>query len=489
MLVLLATAALIMLRPEKFDATMTLLVKRERADNVVNPDASAQTINPRGEVTEAELNSVAELLKGRDLLEAVALSTGLAQASMTASTSQTGILEGVGAKLGLTESAPAAPVPAAAARSLTPEQQTVALARVVRRLGSDLSVVPIKRTTLINVGYSSTDPEMAARVLNELGKLYLEKHARINRPVGAYDFFSEQTERLRREMTTAEDSLLGFGRTEGVVSADMERDDALKQLTGFEAQLQDTRAERAAANRRLDELNALADRTPERMTTQMRTLANPGLIAALKDKVLGLELRRTEMLDKFLPTYPPVVQLEEQLAQAREALEAAQEQPATEETTDRNPISEWLKNEIAKVSAEAEAAAAKEASIQQSIRFYQVKARDLDDKSAVQNELKRSLKSAEDNYLLYLQKQEEARISDALDQARISNVAIAEPAKVPVLPAGGGTVVAAGGVLAALLLGLAATYIRHYTSPHLQTPDDVEEVLNVPVLASLSGRR
>jgi uncharacterized protein involved in exopolysaccharide biosynthesis len=356
-------------------------------------------------------------------------------------------------------------------------------------LNADLDIQPLRRTTLITVSYRSTDPDLAARVPNELGRLYLEKHMAVHRPEGAYEFFSEQTDRLRSELTAAEKDLLGYGRTANVVSADVERDDALKRLADFEAQLEQTRAEKAAATRHLAELSLMAAQTAERLTTQVTTGDNPGLIAALRNKVLELELRRTELLTKFLPTYQPVVQIEEQLAQARDALAAAEQAPAHAETTDANPIYGWLQNEIARVNAESQAASARETAIQESVRLFQRKARTLDEKSAVQQELRRRLKNAEDNYVLYRQKQEEARISDALDRARISNVAIAEPATVPVLPSGGAAPVAMAGVLAAVLLGLAATYVRHFTSPHLHTPDEVEEALDVPVLASVAANR
>ena len=44
------------------------------------------------------------------------------------------------------------------------------------------------------------------------------------------------------------------------------------------------------------------------------------------------------------------------------------------------------------------------------------------------------------------------------------------------------------GLALALLVGLATVYIRAYTSPYLHGPDDVEEALGVPLLASLSRR-
>ncbi len=46
-------------------------------------------------------------------------------------------------------------------------------------------------------------------------------------------------------------------------------------------------------------------------------------------------------------------------------------------------------------------------------------------------DLQREVKAAEENYLLYLQKREEARIADALDKSHILNVAIAEPPNGP----------------------------------------------------------
>ena len=100
------------------------------------------------------------------------------------------------------------------------------------------------------------------------------------------------------------------------------------------------------------------------------------------------------------------------------------------------------------------------------------------------------MKTAEENYLLYKKKQEEARISDALDRTRIANVVIAEAPTVPTVPSSSGrlSLLMLGAVLA-VVLGLAAAYLLAYISPYVQSPEDVEDTLGVPVLASLSARR
>ena len=68
------------------------------------------------------------------------------------------------------------------------------------------------------------------------------------------------------------------------------------------------------------------------------------------------------------------------------------------------------------------------------VQHYQGIARSLDEKETQQADLVRNVKTSEDNYLLYMRKREEARISDALDSKRIVNVAIAEAATVPAFP-------------------------------------------------------
>src|SRR6202020_2865925 len=54
--------------------------------------------------------------------------------------------------------------------------------------------------------------------------------------------------------------------------------------------------------------------------------------------------------------------------------------------------------------------------------------------SVDQQDLIRTAKAEEDNYLLYLRKREEARIGDALDENRVLNVAIVEQPVASALP-------------------------------------------------------
>ncbi|HEY7615820.1 MAG TPA: hypothetical protein VH744_03380, partial [Terriglobales bacterium] len=91
-------------------------------------------------------------------------------------------------------------------------------------------------------------------------------------------------------------------------------------------------------------------------------------------------------------------------------------------------------------------------------------------------------------YLLYVNKREEARIGDALDQEGILNVSIAQQPTVPALPTRSTFSVGLLGLVLAGTLSTGLVFAADYFDPAFQTPDDVLAYLGTPVLASLPRR-
>jgi uncharacterized protein involved in exopolysaccharide biosynthesis len=113
---------------------------------------------------------------------------------------------------------------------------------------------------------------------------------------------------------------------------------------------------------------------------------------------------------------------------------------------------------------------------------------DWDAKTVEQSALLREAKANEESYLLYLTKREQQRTSDLLDDKRIANVAIAVPARVPVLPARSPSSVVFSGFLLAIFAAIAAAYLAEFADPSFRTPFEVEETLNLPILAAVPKR-
>lgn len=436
--------------PKQYQAEMKILVKRERVDPTLTSDKTT-VIEPRSDVSEEQVQSEVELLRSRDLLENVVKACGL--------------------------------VPAGDGQD--DRESSVRLARAVRSLQNALQVEPLKKTNLISATYRSRDPALAARVLNTLSNLYLEKHLAVHRLPGAFDFFQKQTERYRNELATNEEHLIGFDRDTGLVSPQLEKEITLRKLSDFDAALRETRTDIAETTQRIRGLEGQMVTTSPRITTQERTSDNPMLLQQLKSTLLNLELKHTELLSKFAADYPLVRDLEKQIAQTRAAIAAAEQAPVHEQTTDRDPTYAWLHQELAKNRAQLIALRGRAEALAPVVETFQAKTHSLDEKGATQQDLVRAAKAAEDNYLLYLQKQEEARISDALDRNRIVNVAIAEAATVPALPTHSPWFTLLLGGLLASLLSVASAFGADYLDPSFRTPQELHNTLRIPVLAAV----
>jgi uncharacterized protein involved in exopolysaccharide biosynthesis len=439
------------LLPKQYQAEMKILVKRERVDPTLTAGKTTTVIDSRAEVSEEQVQSEVELLRSRDLLENVVKACGLAPS----------------------------------ANVQNDRERSVGLARAVRDLQKKLQVEPLRKTNLISVTYQSRNPEHAARVLNALSSLYLEKHLAVHRLPGALDFFQRQTERYRSELTTNEEQLIRFDSDSRLVSPQLEKEIMLRKQSEFDAALRETRTDIAETVQRISALEAQVATTSPRVTTLERTSDNPMLEQQLKATLLNLELKHTELLSKFAPEYPLVQEVQKQIAQAQAAIDAAEQSPLHEQATDRDPTYSWLHEELAKNRAQLVTLRARAEALAPVVETYQTKTHILDEKGATQEDIVRTIKAAEQNYLLYLQKQEEARISDALDRNRIVNVAIAEAATVPALPMRSPLFTLLLGGLLATLLSLGSAYGADYLDPSFRTPQELYNTLDIPVLAAV----
>ncbi len=97
----------------------------------------------------------------------------------------------------------------------------------------------------------------------------------------------------------------------------------------------------------------------------------------------------------------------------------------------------------------------------------------------------RTAKAAEETYLIYVRKREEARIGDALDARGILNISIAQPPIVPALPARSAWMFAMVGFFLAGTVSTSVAFAADFLDPAFRTPDEVVAYLGSPVLASL----
>ena len=447
------------LQPVYYEARVRLLVTRDRVDATVTPIQEGAVPN-RSEVTEMELRSEAQILQSRDLLRGVVEACGLTPES----TWPQRVLR-----------------PIRGEPALSPAMR---LDRLVMDLSRRLRATVVERSSLIEVTYSSTTAAEAYCVLDRIAENYVEKHLTLQRPAGSLRFFQDAAAGYRRSLEAAEARLREFGQLVGTGAVELQTDLKVRRLGEAEALLQGTNAGIAELRERARTIEAQLASAPERRTTEMRTADNPQLMERLTSTLLDLELKHTALAARYEPAYLPLQDLEQQIEHTRAAIKAAAAAPLVDKTTDSDPTYDWLRAELTRTTAELAALGARAAATNRTVESYRGEIRDLSNRSIEHQDLERQLKAEEGSYLLYLRKQEEARIAQALDSQGITNVVVAEAPNVPGIPTSLRAPVWLGGMVCAALASLLLAFVVDFSDPSFRTPREVQQALDLPVFAA-----
>jgi polysaccharide biosynthesis protein PslE len=442
-----------------YEVTCQVIVDRERQDPMVTTEQTNQPSQPASSVTPEEINSEIEILKSPDLLQEVVLANNLQDREEHSLMAK-----------------------------VFPASHAEYVARAVRKLGKKLKIELVDKSNNISVTYRSTDPTLAYNVMKSLADLYMQKHLMVHRPSGTLDFFTAETEKYRQALADAEAKLAGFDSQSNIAAPDVEKTYLAQQVAQFEGLLNQSRQAVKSDEVRIKEIQRQMAATPARAATQQTTTPATILLQQLKSSLLASQLKKTNLLMKYDPSYPLVKEADEEIRETEAAIAQADSKQYLSSTTDRDPTFELLRQNLAQTQSDLAAQTASVKAIENGIADMHSKIVGLDQAALQQSDLQREARADESNYLLYLSKREQERTLDALDQKRIANVAIAVPPLYPFLPKFSPLLIFAIGICLAMLLSASAAFLADYLDTTLKTPDEVCKVLEIPVLGSVSRR-
>src|SRR6266550_4485539 len=339
--VVLGTALLTWLLPNKYESRMKILVKNQRVDVAITPEATSGTPGAvDDEVSESAINSEIELVTSRDLLTQVAKETGLGQAGSSMfwkrSTSE-------------------------------PER----IEKAASDLAKDLVIAPVKKANVISISYSANSPELAAAVLQKLGELYLEKHLKLHHPTGASDFFKEEADQYQTQLHDSEKQLTGFQQDNNLVVLAQQKDLTLQKTAEAKAKLLESETAFNEATNRIKRIEQQLATMPKRIVPQSKSITAQYSAERLNTMMVELQNRSTQLLTKFRPDDRLVREVDAQIRTTKDALAKAESQTATEQQTDLNPLRQTLETEYSRARLEQTGAQARRDTLSAQLRDYE----------------------------------------------------------------------------------------------------------------------
>ncbi len=390
-------ALVLLLKPAKYEAHMSFLVRNDRAEPLVSADPHQNAIQ-LGDVTEEQINSEVELLGSSELLQGVVRACGLY-------------------------------------REFAPEASGAAVEKATRKLGKNLVVTPVRKSNLITVAYSSPDRERSVEVLNELAKEYLAKHLTLHTADSAASFFAAKSAEIQRQLDEAEVRRADVLTHSGYELLTVQKQGEVQQLIDAQRTIGEADASIAETDSRLATVMMEQRLRAPRVVTQEKSSANQFTVEQLNTLLANLENKRTELATKFLPGDRLLVQQDQEIADTRGALATAEAMHADDKTTDVNPLRLALDGEADRLREQRAGLVSRRSNLSLQAARRRGEVGTMEHAEVGVDDLDRQIKELEETLSLYRSKAISAQITDDLDQAKISNVVVAEPPIVPALPA------------------------------------------------------
>jgi len=351
-------------------------------------------------------------------------------------------------------------------------------------LSKALDVSVERGSTIMQWEVEADSPELAQLILKELISVFQEEHLRIHRNQNSKQFFVQQLKQLEEELSTAQWNLRDAKNEIGVVSVLDRRMTLESEMKEVEVAQYSAKQELSRNIATINDLITQTETIPMRDTGDKRTMPNSG-VDQLNSQLYTLKVKRLDLVSRLSEEHPLVQAVTRQIKEAQGVVDA--EESTREEVVDRvNPIHEALLLQLAQQqSARAGLDALLETLDQQRVSVLK-NLNELNNAEVRIDDLTRRVAVSEKQFFRYSDDLEQASIDAEMEEQRISNISLVQPAALiekPIKPSK--TLVALGGLLVAIGGTISIVVISEKTDQRVRTPAAAESLLGVPVMATL----
>jgi uncharacterized protein involved in exopolysaccharide biosynthesis len=352
-----------------------------------------------------------------------------------------------------------------------------------------LEIETQKNNNTISLSFEEKSPKFAQTVLAALIDLYLEKHINIHRTAGSYEFFQRQAEQLRANLSTMEEGLRSLKNRSGVSSLEEQRRVLLTRTGSLQQESEATQAALAISQSKVRTLEEkLAKLSPSLVTQETTGTGNYGA-DLMRARLYELELKEQELLSKYTESSELVREVRRQKAEAQAVL-AKEETTRTHVTTGVNTVHQQMSLALLTEVANLSSLQSKAGVLKGQLADAQRELRELNDTEVRMVNLQRELALQEAKYKKYSENLEQARIDQALEMNKISNISVVQPATASSKPVKPNKAITLGlGLILGLLGGIGLAFFSDYLDHSLKSPQELQERVEIQILASIPYSR
>ena len=365
-----------------------------------------------------------------------------------------------------------------------PPRRMTPLEAAILKFEKKLSVEGIKKSNVIEVTFQHKDPRIAAKAVNLLVDFLTEKHLQVYSDPKS-SFLEQQLSTYEQRLKESQNQLEDFKQKYRVFSLEEQRTLLLKQRTDLDTAFKAAQNQVKELEKKLSFLKSQSKTVSKDVPLYSET-ERYKIIDDAKTQLLTLQLKEQQLLQKYNENTPLVVNVRKEINIVQDFIKKQEEDLKGKVRTGQNIVYQDIEREMIKTEADLSSQMAKNAALREQVTQLDREIQTLDLRENELQNLKREMSTNERNYKTYLEKVEEARISDDLNRQKMANISVIQAAAVPakpVKPKKALNIVL--GVILGAVSGLGLAFFNEYTNQGLSTPESAERRLGLPVLGTI----
>ena len=471
--VMILVGLLYMWLPREYDSEGRLFVQLGRGNVGLDPNPDPARSVSIQDSRETEIRSVVELLRSRGLLEEVVQQVTPERILANDIT----LPFEFGALFGSSDGK----------WGELPEDYDVLKKReqAVRKLAEDLKINSEKKTSVIEITCSAADPLLAQEIVNALMEGVQKLHVDVHRVEQSKTFFDKEFERQESELVEAEQALKQFRNENRFLSVDQARGTHHSVIDKLENQIVDIEIDLKQSEQRIASLQQRMAVIPEKMempVSGLQSLSTEGAHQLLNTRIA----ERAKLLSSYHENHPKVQSIDQEIEALRADVKALPTR-RTEVTMESNRVFESIKIDLVKEQSRADALQARLEKVQSSYATAMDRLQILNGLKVEEEQLLRTIDTAKRYLATFTKKRGEAYINDQLDRNSVSDVVIAQKGSLILKKSSprGSIILPIGAVFASCVALAACLWVDRKSHLNLTSNDEIEEVLDIPVLVTI----
>ncbi len=447
-----------------YEADAKILVKIGR-ENIYNPEGrgSSPLFTPN---KEEQINSEIEILKNPSLLSKVVETIGVEKFI-----TNTSFIDRLFSK------------------SIEKNEKKL-FAETLFKLKKDSHVEKVPNSDVIQLSYKHSDPVLTAKVINTWIDQFFVTRLDIHVTPQSLKFYRVQSDLLKNRLKESEAMRAAFVKRYNISHPKEERKLFMKQISSLNIDLNKTISKIAQVESKINEIRNQLEKTKELITLNDAIKHSPNRINALHNKLLELKEAKNKLKMRQGEDNSLLENMETQINKIVMKLDEQNHIRNLVPQPEIESVYQGLLKKLANNEIELKALLASKQAMQEKLSDYQEQLEQLAGIETEFNNLEQKIAVDRQNYSLYLTKLESSRISSAMNQERISNVRLINPAQVPMEPISPKIVLnIILSVLIGIIGGFGLAFFLEYLDDSLETVEDVEDNLDLPVLTSIPAHQ